>query len=167
MPALALLELPHGVTTADLAGGFGVAGPQPAAGRIEAELSAADRLGSGGDSAAAAVWAHQAAQGAGPVPGVVPLLRSLFALAGASAVRRLLLREKPDGTLTFVAQWRSLIVEGRLLGLIAAGSTLKQLLPADNEARVALFAELVTTAIANADSRQADWLPRADRRRCR
>jgi DNA-binding CsgD family transcriptional regulator len=32
---LALLELPHGVTTADLAGGFAVAGPLPLAGRIE------------------------------------------------------------------------------------------------------------------------------------
>jgi len=32
---LALLELPRGVTVAGLAGGFGVAGPQPVAGRIE------------------------------------------------------------------------------------------------------------------------------------
>jgi hypothetical protein len=32
---LALLELPHGVTAAELAGGFGVAGPLPVAGRIE------------------------------------------------------------------------------------------------------------------------------------
>jgi DNA-binding CsgD family transcriptional regulator len=32
---LALLELPHGITAADLAGGFGVAGPLPVAGRIE------------------------------------------------------------------------------------------------------------------------------------
>jgi len=32
---LALLELPRGVSTAELAGGFGVAGPQPLAGRIE------------------------------------------------------------------------------------------------------------------------------------
>jgi len=32
---LALLELPSGVTAADLAGGFGVAGPLPVAGRIE------------------------------------------------------------------------------------------------------------------------------------
>jgi DNA-binding CsgD family transcriptional regulator/tetratricopeptide (TPR) repeat protein len=32
---LALLELPRGVTAAELAGGFGVAGPQPVAGRIE------------------------------------------------------------------------------------------------------------------------------------
>ncbi len=32
---LALLELPHGVAPAELAGGFGVADPQPAAGRIE------------------------------------------------------------------------------------------------------------------------------------
>src|SRR5271156_5829878 len=33
--ALALLELPHGVTVAELAGGFGVAGPLALAGRIE------------------------------------------------------------------------------------------------------------------------------------
>jgi DNA-binding CsgD family transcriptional regulator len=33
--ALALLELPHGVTAAELAGGFGVAGPLALAGRIE------------------------------------------------------------------------------------------------------------------------------------
>ncbi len=32
---LELLELPHGVTAADLAGGFGVAGPPPVTGRIE------------------------------------------------------------------------------------------------------------------------------------
>ena len=32
---LALLELPRGVPAAELAGGFGVAGPQPVAGRIE------------------------------------------------------------------------------------------------------------------------------------
>src|SRR6266849_8320188 len=32
---LALLELPHGMTAAELAGGFGVAGPAPLAGRIE------------------------------------------------------------------------------------------------------------------------------------
>jgi len=32
---LALLELPHGVSAAELAGGFGVAGPAPLAGRIE------------------------------------------------------------------------------------------------------------------------------------
>jgi DNA-binding CsgD family transcriptional regulator len=32
---LALLELPRGATAAELAGGFGVAGPQPVAGRIE------------------------------------------------------------------------------------------------------------------------------------
>jgi signal transduction histidine kinase len=44
-------------------------------------------------------------------------------------------------------------VEGRLWGLIAASSNLKQLLPADTEARLASFTELVATAIANAESR--------------
>jgi signal transduction histidine kinase len=46
-----------------------------------------------------------------------------------------------------------IMVEGRLWGLIAAGSNLKQPLPADTEARVASFTELVATAIANAESR--------------
>jgi signal transduction histidine kinase len=44
-------------------------------------------------------------------------------------------------------------VEGRLWGLIAAGSNLKQPLPADTETRLASFTELVATAIANAESR--------------
>jgi signal transduction histidine kinase len=47
------------------------------------------------------------------------------------------------------------IVEGRLWGVMAAGSTLKQQLPADTEARLASFTELVGTAIANAESRAA------------
>jgi signal transduction histidine kinase len=47
------------------------------------------------------------------------------------------------------------IVEGRLWGVMAAGSTLEQLLPADTEARLASFTELVATAIANAESRAA------------
>src|ERR1700722_7123003 len=46
-------------------------------------------------------------------------------------------------------------VEGHLWGLMAAGSTLEQLLPADTEARLASFTELVATAIANAESRAA------------
>jgi GAF domain-containing protein len=46
-----------------------------------------------------------------------------------------------------------IIVEGRLWGLVAAGSTLRQPLPADAEARLASFTELVATAIANAESR--------------
>jgi signal transduction histidine kinase len=48
-----------------------------------------------------------------------------------------------------------IIVEGHLWGLMAAGSTLEQLLPADTEARLASFTELVATAIANAESRAA------------
>jgi signal transduction histidine kinase len=46
-----------------------------------------------------------------------------------------------------------IIVDGRLWGLIAAGSHLEQPLPPDTEARLASFTELVATAIANADSR--------------
>jgi signal transduction histidine kinase len=46
-----------------------------------------------------------------------------------------------------------IIVEGRLWGLIAAGSSREQPLPADTEARLVSFTELVATAVANADSR--------------
>jgi signal transduction histidine kinase len=46
-----------------------------------------------------------------------------------------------------------IIVEGRLWGVMTADSTLEQPLPADSEARLASFTELVATAIANAESR--------------
>jgi GAF domain-containing protein len=46
-----------------------------------------------------------------------------------------------------------IVVEGRLWGLMAAGSTGRQPLPADTEPRLASFTELVATAIANAESR--------------
>jgi signal transduction histidine kinase len=45
------------------------------------------------------------------------------------------------------------IVEGRLWGVMYASSTPGQPLPADTEARLASFTELVATAIANAQSR--------------
>jgi signal transduction histidine kinase len=48
-----------------------------------------------------------------------------------------------------------IIVEGRLWGVMAADSTLEQPLPADTEARLADFTELLATAIANAESRAA------------
>jgi signal transduction histidine kinase len=48
-----------------------------------------------------------------------------------------------------------IMVEGRLWGVIAAGSILERVLPADTEARLASFTELVATAIANAESRAA------------
>ena len=47
------------------------------------------------------------------------------------------------------------IVEGRLWGVIFAGSTLGQPLPPDTETRLASFTELVATAIANTESRAA------------
>jgi signal transduction histidine kinase len=53
------------------------------------------------------------------------------------------------------------IVEGRLWGMIHAGSTLEQPLPADTEARLVSFTELVATAIANAQSRSALLASRA------
>ena len=50
-------------------------------------------------------------------------------------------------------------VEGRLWGLILVAYTRDQQLPADTEARLASFTELVATAIANAESRAAlAWL---------
>jgi signal transduction histidine kinase len=46
-----------------------------------------------------------------------------------------------------------IIVEGRLWGLMAAGSSQEQPLPPETEARLASFTELVATAIANAEAR--------------
>jgi len=46
-----------------------------------------------------------------------------------------------------------IIVEGRLWGVINAGSSLEQPLPPDTEKRLTSFTELVATAIANAESR--------------
>ena len=46
-----------------------------------------------------------------------------------------------------------IIVEGRLWGLIAAGSSQEQPLPSDTEARLVSFTELVATAIANTEAR--------------
>jgi GAF domain-containing protein len=46
-----------------------------------------------------------------------------------------------------------IMVEGRLWGVIAVGSTRQQLLPADAEARLGSFTELLATAVANAESR--------------
>ncbi len=48
-----------------------------------------------------------------------------------------------------------ILVEGNLWGAILAGSTLEEPLPADTEARLVSFTELVATAIANANSRAA------------
>jgi signal transduction histidine kinase len=44
-------------------------------------------------------------------------------------------------------------VEGRLWGVMSVGSTHEEVLPADTEARLAGFTELVATAIANAQAR--------------
>jgi GAF domain-containing protein len=45
-----------------------------------------------------------------------------------------------------------IMVEGRLWGVIAAGSTQHQPLPVDTEERLGSFTELVATAVANAES---------------
>jgi signal transduction histidine kinase len=45
------------------------------------------------------------------------------------------------------------MVEGRLWGVLSVGTSADQQLPPDTEARLASFAELVATAIANAESR--------------
>jgi signal transduction histidine kinase len=46
------------------------------------------------------------------------------------------------------------IVEGRIWGIVAVTSTTDRALPADTEDRLAAFAELLATAIANAQSRE-------------
>jgi signal transduction histidine kinase len=46
-----------------------------------------------------------------------------------------------------------IVVEGRLWGLIAAGSSQEQPLPPDTEERLASFTELVATAISNTEAR--------------
>jgi signal transduction histidine kinase len=46
-----------------------------------------------------------------------------------------------------------IVVEDHLWGVVIAATTLEQPLPADSEARLASFTELVATAIANAESR--------------
>src|SRR5262249_58726773 len=47
------------------------------------------------------------------------------------------------------------IVQGRLWGTIIAASSQSEPLPAEMESRIAQFTELVATAIANAESREA------------
>jgi signal transduction histidine kinase len=68
--------------------------------------------------------------------------------AGASGPLGLALRER--GFRSSVGT--PIIVEGRLWGTISAGWRLEQPLPADTEARLANFTELLATAIANAES---------------
>jgi signal transduction histidine kinase len=48
-----------------------------------------------------------------------------------------------------------IIVEGQVWGVVIAGCTVEQALPADIEARLGSFTELVAMAIANAESRAA------------
>jgi GAF domain-containing protein len=48
-----------------------------------------------------------------------------------------------------------IIVEGKVWGVVVAGSTASQSLPADIEGRLGSFTELVATAVANAESRAA------------
>jgi GAF domain-containing protein len=45
------------------------------------------------------------------------------------------------------------IVDGRLWGMVAAGSSREEPMPADTEARLTQFTELLATAVANAESR--------------
>jgi PAS domain S-box-containing protein len=64
----------------------------------------------------------------------------------------------PIGAAARQAGYRSavgtpIMVEGRLWGMISAASSAQEPLPADTEARLASFTELVATAIANAESR--------------
>jgi signal transduction histidine kinase len=66
----------------------------------------------------------------------------------------------PVGAAARAAGFRSsvgapIIVEGRVWGVVIAGSSGEQRLPADAEERLAQFTELLATAIANAESRAA------------
>jgi signal transduction histidine kinase len=70
-------------------------------------------------------------------------------LAGVSGPLGLAARERGIRS----AVGTPIIVEGRLWGMIAAGSSGEEPLPADTEARLAKFTELLATAIANAQSR--------------
>jgi GAF domain-containing protein len=56
-----------------------------------------------------------------------------------------------------------IVVEGRMWGVVIVGSTVKEVLPVDLEARLGSFTELVATAIANAESRAALAASRARR----
>jgi transcriptional regulator with GAF, ATPase, and Fis domain len=58
-----------------------------------------------------------------------------------------------------------IIVEGRLWGMMGAGSRTGRTLPQDSEARLASFTELVAMAIANAESRRAESLQGPDHHR--
>jgi GAF domain-containing protein len=58
---------------------------------------------------------------------------------------------REDGIRSAVAT--PIIVEGRLWGVMAAGSSREQPLPPDTEARLASFTELVATTIANTEAR--------------
>jgi signal transduction histidine kinase len=69
--------------------------------------------------------------------------------AGATGSLADLVREMGIGSLVATP----VVVEGRLWGEMGAGSTRKEPLPPDAEARLASFGELVATAIANADGR--------------
>ena len=79
-------------------------------------------------------------------------------------------RYDPDGAVTVVGAWSGtgaampvpvgvrwvgapISVEGRLWGVMTVASTREEPLPADTEARLAGFTELVATAIANAQAR--------------
>ncbi|HUE26315.1 MAG TPA: GAF domain-containing protein, partial [Solirubrobacteraceae bacterium] len=64
----------------------------------------------------------------------------------------------PVGVAVREAGFRSAVgapisVEGRLWGVMIVGSTLTESVPADTEARLAQFTELLATAVANAESR--------------
>src|SRR6185503_20128954 len=60
---------------------------------------------------------------------------------------------RPAGLRSTVAA--PIIVEGRVWGVVGVASTSGRPLPPDTEARLAKFTELVATAIANTESREA------------
>jgi GAF domain-containing protein len=70
------------------------------------------------------------------------------AFADASGPIGLTAREEGQGP----SVGTPIVVEGRIWGVMAAGSSVGRALPRDTEARLAQFTELVATAIANAES---------------
>jgi signal transduction histidine kinase len=62
-------------------------------------------------------------------------------------------REAGGGSSVGSAVGTPIVVDGRLWGVVSAGSTLERPLPPDTEARLTDFTELLATAIANAESR--------------
>jgi signal transduction histidine kinase len=130
---------------------------------LSADLTALNRYDPGGSAMVVGTWAKPG--------GVVPIPVGLRLERGGWNLHTLILRtgrparidDYADGSGPAADTARDLglrsavgapiNVEGRLWGYMSAMSTREELLPADTEARLAGFTELVGTAIANAQAR--------------